>query len=101
MIDAFRLGLNGDAHAAGSAGDHAHGSLKAGSIQVRHLDLGNLLDLCFGQLANLIAVRTAGSSFEIEFLFDQNRDRRGLGNEGEGTVRVHSDDNRNNQELLE
>lgn len=49
----WRLVLYSDTHASGSAGDHAHGALDAGGVEVGHLLLGDLLDLLFGDLFRL------------------------------------------------
>ena len=85
--------LNGNAHAAGGALDHADSGFQRSSVQVGHLGLGDLLGLCQRDGANLVLVGHAGSSVDAGSLLDQNGRRRGLGDEGEGAVSVNSDDN--------
>ena len=88
---------NGHAHGAGGTLDHAHRRLDAGRVQVGHLLLGDLANLSLGQLANLGLVRLAGTALQTQRLLDENRDRRGLGDEGEGAVGVDGDDDRDDQ----
>ena len=84
--------LNGNAHAAGGALDHADSGLQGSSVQVGHLGLGDLLGLSQRDGANLVLVGHAGSSVDAGSLLDQNGRRRSLGDEGEGAVSVDRDD---------
>src|SRR5688500_8300953 len=53
MLDALHF----DAHAAGAAGDGAHGRIEVGRGEVRGLRLGDLLGLGAGELPDLVGVR--------------------------------------------
>ena len=50
------LFLDGDTHAAGGSGDHAHSSLERACVEVGHLGLSDLLDLLLGELCDLVLV---------------------------------------------
>ena len=86
-----KLLLNDNAHAAGSAGDHAHGGFHAGSVQVGHLLLGDLAQIFLGQLGDLSLVGDAGAGLQAASLLDQNGSGGSLGDEREGTVGVNGD----------
>src|ERR1700704_4480212 len=50
-----------DSHRACGAFDHPDGGRKVRGVQVRHLRLGDLLDLLFRELADLLLVGRAGA----------------------------------------
>src|SRR5699024_3013965 len=62
-----------------------------GGVQVGHLRLGDLTDLVCGDGADLLRVRCARALGHACRLLDQLGRRRGLGDEGERTVFVHRD----------
>src|SRR5260370_29938903 len=61
-----------DAHAAGSAFDALDGGFEREAIQVRHLDLGDLLDLLMRDLPNLGLVRLGRAPPHREAAADQH-----------------------------
>src|SRR6476660_3137668 len=72
-----RLGVAGmsealhvDAHAAGAAGDRAHGGLQVRSGQVGGLGLGHFLDLLAADLAHLSGIGRAAALFNADSLAD-------------------------------
>ena len=59
-----------------------YAAAKVTRVQVRHFEPGDLLDLRFADLGDLIAVAVSLRSFRyLGGLFQKNRSRRGLGNE--------------------
>src|SRR5262245_41468307 len=93
--------LHIDAHAAGGAGDRAHGGFEIGGRQVRLLGLRDLFELLARNLADLVGVRRAAALFDADRLANQHRRRRRLHHEGEAAIRVHRDDHGDRQALLE
>ena len=85
------------AHGAGGAGDHAHGGLQAGGVQVGHFGLGDLLAVGLGQGGHLCLIGHAGAGLDIARLLDEHGGRGGLGDEGEGAVGVHGNDHGDDQ----
>lgn len=67
-----RLAFYFYAHAAGGTGNHADGGIDIGSVQVGHLQLGDLLELLAGDLANLGLVGHAGTGFQVDGLLDED-----------------------------
>ena len=82
-----------NAHAAGGAGYHAHGSLDGTGVKVGHLELGDLADLSLGDIGDLGLVGNAGAALYTAGLLDKNGCGRGLGDKGEGTVLINGDNN--------
>ena len=60
--------LHFDAHAAGAAGDRAHGGIQVGGGEVGLLGLGDLLGLRARELAHLVGVRRRAALVELERL---------------------------------
>src|SRR5687768_15850465 len=92
--------LHIDAHAAGGAGDRAHGGFKIGSGEIRSLHLRDLFELLARNLPHLVGVGRAAALLDAERLADQDRRRRRLHHEGEAAIAVHHDDHRDRQALL-
>jgi hypothetical protein len=86
------LTLHRHAHGACGPFDDAHGGLDAGGIQVRHLGLGDLLDLVLGDLADLLLVGDARARLDLGGLLDEDAGGAGLDLELEGAVAVDGDD---------
>ena len=84
--------LDGDTHGTAGAANHAACSFQRSSVQVGHLGLGDLFHLSGGQSSDLFLVGLAGSGVDASGLLDQNSCRRSLGDEAEGAVSVHGDD---------
>ena len=84
--------LDGDTHGTAGAANHAACSFQRSSVQVGHLGLGDLFHLSGGQRSDLFLVGLAGSGVDASCLLDQNGCRRSLGDEAEGAVSIHSDD---------
>ena len=70
------------------------------AVQVRHLLLGDVLDLLGRHRAHLVAVGLGRSLGEVGDLLQQHRRRRRLGDEGVAAVRVDRDDDRNDQAVV-
>src|SRR3984957_11076913 len=83
--------LHIDAHAAGAAGDGAHGGREIRGGEVRGLGFGDLLDLGARNLANLGGIGGATALFNTDRLADQYRGGRGLHDEREASIRVARD----------
>src|ERR1051325_2927733 len=96
MLEALHV----DAHAAGAAGDGAHGGFKVSSRDVRHLDLGDLLELLARDLAHLVGVRRRAALLEAQRLPDEHGGGRGLQDESEAAVVVDRDHHRDRQARL-
>src|SRR5690348_12318760 len=92
--------LHFHAHAAGGAGDRAHGRVEVRGGEIGLLRLRDLLGLLAGELAHLVGVRLGAAFLEFQRLGDQHRRRRRLGDEGEALVRVRGDDDREHQPRL-
>src|SRR5574337_774544 len=93
--------LHVDAHAAGAAGDGTHRGFQIRGGDVRHLDLGDLLQLLARDLAHLVGVGRGAALVDADSLANQHRGRRRLGDEGEAAVVVDRDHHRDRQALLE
>ena len=89
-----------NAHASCGSRDHAHRSFHARRVQVRHLQLGDLSHLVFGDRRDLRLVRHAGAGLQIAGLLQKNSRRRSLGDEAEASVRINGDDNGDDQVAL-
>src|ERR1700733_2776238 len=81
--------LHVDAHAAGAARDGAHRRIQIAGGQVRHLHLGDILELLARHLAHFGGVGRCTALGDAESLGDQHRRRRRLHDEGEAAVAVH------------
>src|SRR5690606_17303279 len=100
LFIAMASALHRQAHRTGGTRDGAHGRVQVGSGQVGFLRLGDLLELGAGDLAHLLGVRALGTALHAGRLLEQDRGGRGLGDEGEGTVRVGRDHGRDRQARL-
>src|SRR5690625_1522075 len=94
---AMSSALHRQAHRTGRALDGAHRRVQVGRGQVGFLRLRDLFQLGAGDLAHLLGVRTRRTGLHAGRLLQQNRRRRGLGDEGEGAVRVRGDHGRDRQ----
>src|SRR5688572_234791 len=92
--------LHFDAHAAGAAGDRAHGRVQIGGGEVRRLHLRDFLGLRARELADLVGVRLGAALVELQRLADEHGRGRRLEDEGEALVRVRGDDDRDHQARL-
>src|SRR5580658_7369969 len=88
------------AHAARRAFYAAHGRFQIETVEIRHLDLGDLFHLLGGDLAHLILIRLSRPLRQIHGTLDQNGNRRSLGDKGEGAIAENGDHNRNDQPFL-
>src|SRR5215472_19326244 len=88
-----------DAHAASGTFDGTHRALELETVQVGHLDLGDLFHLLLRDLADLRLVRLGRTFGEVHGALDQHRNRRRFGDEGERTVGVNGDYDRDDQAL--
>src|SRR5207344_1055043 len=80
-----------DSHRARGPGDDLHRLLDVPRVEIRHLRLGDLPHLVARQTADLLAVRLPRALLEPQRLLDQDRGRRRLRDEVEGTVLVDRD----------
>src|SRR5580704_5197047 len=81
--------LHVDAHAARATGNGAHRSLQIVGGQIRHLHLGDILELLARNLAYLGSVRRRAALRNPERLGDEHRGRRGLHDECEAAIAVY------------
>src|SRR5271166_4409422 len=93
--------LRVDAHAAGAAGDRAHGGIQIRGGHIRHLHLGDVFELLARDLADLRRVGRRAAFRYSERLRDQHRGRRRLHNEREAAVAVDRDHDRRGQTFLQ
>src|SRR6202142_4119198 len=93
--------LRVDAHAAGAAGDRAHGGIQTPGGQIGHLHLGDVFELLARDLADLGRVGRRAAFRNAERLGDQHRGRRRLHDERETAVAVDRDHDRRGQALLQ
>src|SRR6266498_771728 len=84
-----------DAHAAGGAGDGADGGFFATGIHVVEFQFDDLQDLFPGDFPDFFLVGGLGPGSDAGGLFEQDRGGRRLGDEGEGFVLEHGDDDGN------
>src|SRR5690554_324393 len=98
-LDNFAMSdsLDGNAHAAGGAGNRTNCCIHVGCGQVGLLGLGDFLSLSASQCANLVGVGTSGTLLHTGRLLDKDRRRRRLHDEGEALVCVGSDHHGNRQ----
>src|SRR4030042_1381975 len=82
LTDYWLLLHNLNAHAAGGAGDAAHGHLQGSGVQVRHLLAGDVLQLTPGDLARLLPAGFLGPLGQLGRPPEQHRGRRRPGREG-------------------
>jgi len=87
----FSLGLDGDTHVAAGALNDTASTGKVNGIEIGHLDVGDLFQLGLSDRANLLPGRVTGPGLDTSGLLDELRARRGLEDEGEGTVFEHGD----------
>src|SRR5271163_76816 len=88
---------NVDAHAAAGALHLVDRAFKIETVEIGHLELGDLFDLGHGDFANLGLVRLSRSLSQVNRALDQNRYRRSLCNEGERPVAKDRDHDRNDE----
>src|SRR5258707_1408779 len=86
-------------HVAGGTRNGTHRGFQIGGIEIDKLDFRDLLDLLFGDLADLVAIRlrrTFGNSRSAQ---KQARRWRSFEDEREGAVRVNGDQHRKNHSI--
>ena len=93
--NAGRSVANGNTHVAGGAFDDAHRRLNTGAVEVGELGLGDLLKLGAIDGANTAISGLTGTLLNSSGLGNQNRGRRGFGDEGETAVFEDRNFNRN------
>src|SRR5699024_8035910 len=92
--------FNNDSHGTACSSYHAHSSLYGCCVQVRHLQLSDLLELCLCDRCDFVLVRHAGTGLDLACFLDQDCCRRCLCDEAEASVIVHCDNNRDDQVSL-
>src|SRR5581483_12401180 len=97
MLEALHI----NAHAARTARNRADGGFEVSGREVGLLGLGHFFELLAGDLPHLRGVGSAAALLDADRLADQHRRRRRLHDEGEAAVRVHGDNHRNRQPLLQ
>src|SRR5687768_11338265 len=97
FVCAMVLTLHRQAHAAGRSRDRTHRSVQVGRRQIGFFRLGDVLELLAGDLAHLFGVWALGAGLDAHRLLQQDGRRGRLGDEGEGTVRIGGNDDRNRQ----
>src|SRR3984885_12653859 len=85
MLEPLRV----DAHATGAARDGSHGRIQVARGQIRHFQLGDVLELLARNLAHLGGVRRGAALRDAESLGDEHRRRRRLHDEGKAAVAVY------------
>src|SRR6185437_9371066 len=70
------------------------------AVEIGHLELGNFLDLLFGDRPDLILVRLRRSLRQTHGSLYQDGNRRSFGDERERAIRIDRNHNRNDQPLL-
>src|SRR5271167_1593870 len=93
--------LHVDTHAARAAGDGAHRRLQITGGQIRHLQLGDILELLARHLAHLGGIRRGAALRNADRLGDEHRGGRRFHDEGEASVAVHRDHHRGRQPLFQ
>src|SRR5690606_34792337 len=88
--------LDGNTHRAGGSFDLLDRAFEVNRVEVRHLELGNLADLVGSHPTGNLGIHAACALVDTSSTPQQVSSRRGLGNEREGSVLIHSDDDRNN-----
>src|SRR5687768_11362515 len=91
IVVLFLLAPDLDTHRPGGTGHLGHGAVEVDGIEVGHLRLGDLLELSLGDRAHLRAPRVGRALLEAGGLTEQDRCRRGLGDERERPVLVDRD----------
>jgi hypothetical protein len=77
------LSFDDNTHTPGGTFNHLHGFLDAVGIKVRHLCMGDLLDLGFGDLSHLELVRFSRAFFDPRRYSKQDGRGRRFGDETE------------------
>src|SRR6185437_904678 len=97
MSDALHV----ETHAAGAAGDGAHGRVQICRGEVGLFLLGDIFQLLARHLAHLVGIGFGRTRLDAGRFLQQHGRGRGLGDEGEAAVRIRGDDHRNRKALLE
>src|SRR3984957_9100131 len=80
-----------NAHAAGAAGDRAHGRVQVAGGQIGHLHLGDIFELLARHLAHFGGVRRGAALRYAKSLGNEHGRRRRLHDEGKAAVAVDRD----------
>ena len=67
----LRLAFDGDAHTAGGASYNLDCGVEIVGVELLHLGFGDFFELFTGNLAYLVGVGLARTSFDTGFFFDQ------------------------------
>src|SRR5262245_53624555 len=96
------LGLSDyiNAHRSRSSRDRFERRLERVSVQVWHLELGDVLDLLLRHRADLGLVGFVRAFREVRGTLQQHRRRRRLGDEGVRPIRIDRDDDRDDQPFI-
>src|SRR5205823_1216754 len=97
VFDLLRSVDDFEPHRARRARDRARRGLEVGGVQVRQLLLRDVADLLPRDLADLVLVRLARALLDLRRSQQEDRSRRGLGDEREGSIRVRGDEDRDDQ----
>ena len=89
-----------NAHRPRSASDRLVRRFERVGVQVGHLQLRDVLDLFLRDRSDLGLVRLVRALREIRGALQQDRRRRRLRDEAVGAVRVHGDDDRDDQPFI-
>src|SRR5882724_865933 len=88
--------LDGDTHAAGRAGYHAHGAFHGEAVQVGHFVLRDHFYLRPGNFSNFITIWLFTAALQFSRFQQLYRCRRSLDDEVEGLVGINCDETREN-----
>src|SRR5262249_20513825 len=87
-------------HRPRSAGHGLDGRFERVAVEIGHLQLGDLLDLLGGHGADLVLVRLRRSLRDVRGALQQHRRGRRFGDEAVGPIRIHGDDDRDDQAFI-
>src|SRR5687768_9685409 len=88
------------AHRAGRSCHRLHRRLQRIAVEIRHLQLGDVLHLLHRHRADLVLVRHRGADRDVGGLLEQHGRRRRLGDERVRTVGINRHDRGNDQPLV-
>src|SRR5208283_1464896 len=83
-------------HVARRTHDRAHRGIQIGGVEIDKLDLGDFFDLLLRYLPDLVAIRLGRTLGNARGAQQKNGGRRGLENEGEGTIGIDRNQHREN-----
>src|SRR5436190_10999603 len=89
-----------ETHGTRGPTDGLHGRVERLGVEVRHLQLRDVLDLLRRDGADLVLVRLRGSLRDVGGAFQQDGRRRRLRDEAVRTIRIDGDDDRDDQPFV-